>query len=84
MESECITIRSSGCDAQSFKLRLGEAWDVGMVGDVTLSDGSSCSGVLIGISSTALILDRWDSDTRRPAGDPFTPTLSSVAEVSVP
>ena len=41
--------------------------DVGVVADITLTDGSQCSGVLIGLSSSASILDRW-VDTRSSSG----------------
>jgi hypothetical protein len=67
----------------SFRSRLEQAWDVGFVADIALVDGTECSAVLIAISSTALILDRWDRSRRGPAGDPFTLDLRSVAEVVV-
>jgi hypothetical protein len=58
--------------------------DAGMVADIALIDGTSTTGVLIGVSSTALILDRWDEQARRPAGDPFTLALDLVAKVVIP
>jgi hypothetical protein len=68
----------------SFRSRLEKAWEAGFVADITLVDGTECSAVLIAMSSTALILDRWDRSRRAPAGDPFTLELRSVAEVVVP
>ena len=58
--------------------------DVGVVADITLIERPTTTGVLIGVSSTALILDHWDGQTRRPAGDPFTLDLDSVFEVAIP
>lgn len=68
----------------SFRSRLEQALEVGFVADTTLADGTECSAVLIAMSSTALILDRWDRSRRAPTGDPFTLELRSVAEVIVP
>ncbi len=45
-----------------------QGWDVGVVADITLTDGSQCSGVLIGLSSSASILDRWVDTRRAPGG----------------
>ena len=84
MKSDQIRIKSSGGADLTFQSRLEKAWEVGFVGDITLTDGTECSAVLIAMSSTALILDRWDSSRRGPTGDPFTLELSSVAEVVVP
>jgi hypothetical protein len=61
-----------------------QGWDVEGVADITLTDGSQCSGVLIGVSSSASILDRWDDTRRAPAGDPFTLDLAAVAVVVIP
>ena len=61
---------------------LRQAWETGFVADITLVDGDTeCSAVLIAMSSTALILDRWDGSRRAPAGDPshlsFAPSRRS-------
>jgi hypothetical protein len=84
MESERIRINSECGTDDSFGSRLEQAWEVGFVADVTLTDGTECSAVLIAMSSTALILDHWDPSRHAPAGCPFTLELRSVAEVVVP
>jgi len=84
VESDQVRIKSGGWTDVSFRFRLEQAWDVGLVADVTLMDGTECSAVLIAMSSTALILDRWDRSRHAPAGDAFTLELRSVAEVVVP
>ena len=84
MESDRIRIKSAGGTNVTFRSRLEQAWDVGLVADITLIDGTECSAVLIAMSSYALILDRWDRSRRGPSGDPFTLELRSVAEVVVP
>lgn len=58
--------------------------DLGYICDFTLRDGTEASAVLVGISSTALILDRWDDLRHRPAGDPFVLELAAVRRVVVP
>jgi hypothetical protein len=55
-----------------------------MVVDVGLTDGTITTGVLIGVSSSALILDHWDDDARRPAGGPFTLALVLMGKVVIP
>jgi len=52
--------------------------------DVTMLDGSTISGVTVGASSSSLILDRWDSELHRPAGDPIVLDLGSIARIDVP
>ena len=84
MESDQVRIKSGGGTDISFRPRLEQGWEVGLVANLTLMDGTECSAVLIGVSSTALILDRWDRSRHAPAGDPFTLDLGSVAEVVVP
>ena len=84
VESDRVRIKSAGGTDVTFRSRLEQAWDVGLVADITLMDGTECSAVLIAMSSTALILDRWDRSRHAPAGDPFTLELRSVAEVVVP
>jgi hypothetical protein len=84
VESDRVRIKSAGETDATFRSRLELAWDVGFVADLILVDGSECSAVLIAMSATALILDRWDQHRRVPAGDPFTLELCTVAEVVVP
>ncbi len=84
MESDRVRIKFGGGTDVMFRSRLEQAWDVGFVANVTLMDGTEFSAVLIGVSSTALILDRWDRSRHAPAGDPFTLELRSVSEVVVP
>ena len=58
--------------------------DAGCACDLTLHDGTELAAVLVGVSSTALILDRWDSRHQGPAGDPFTVGLAALRRVVVP
>lgn len=58
--------------------------DAGYVADLTLRDGSVRTVLLIGVSTTALIVDRWDAQLHRPANDPSTVHLAEVARVVVP
>lgn len=82
MESSEVRIKREGNSA-GFRSDLERDWDPGYVADVALADGVVLSAVLIGISSSALILDRWDSDTRAPTDSPFTVDLAAVTEVVV-
>ena len=50
----------------------------GLVTDITLSDDTRVSAVLIGVSSSALILDSWDDVRHRPSGDPFVLNIEEV------
>lgn len=84
MESDPVRIESEGDTDDLFRSRLEQAWDVGFVADITLTDGAEYSAVLIAMSSDALILDRWDRTRHAPTGDPFTLELGSVAVVVVP
>ena len=81
MESDQVRITSTDGSDVPFVSRLEEAWSVGMVADITLTDGAECSAALIAMSSTTLILDHWDRSKHGPAGDPFTLELRLVAEV---
>jgi hypothetical protein len=78
---ELIDFRSGSDDALS---RLLGICDQRLVVDVTMLDGSEISGATIGASSSSLILDRWDSDLHRPAGDPIVLDLALVAWIGVP
>ncbi len=84
VESDPVRIKRVNGTDLTFRSRLGHAWDVGFVADITLTDGTECSVVLVAMSSTALILDRWKQSRHGPAGDPLTLDLGSVAEVVVP
>jgi len=84
VESDRVRIKSAGSSHVTFRSRLEQSWDVGFVADITLMDSTECSVVLIAMSSTALILDRWDRSRRAPAGDHFTLESRSVAGVVFP
>jgi hypothetical protein len=57
--------------------------DAGCVCDFTLRDGTNASAILVGISSTSLIVDRWDAARRQPAGDPYVMPLTTIDRVVV-
>jgi hypothetical protein len=82
MGAEPTTVDLS--DVRRARADLQLLCDRGYVADIGLVDGSEVSAVLIGLSSTSLILDRWDSDHRRPAGDPFVMELSRISVLQVP
>jgi hypothetical protein len=84
VNSDRDRIESAGVSDVTFRTRLEQAWDVGLVADITLMDGTECSALLIEMSSTALILDRWDEFLNAPAGDPFTLEFREVTEVVIP
>lgn len=56
----------------------------GYVVDLTLADGTCRSGVVIGVSSTAVILDEWDTAAHRPAGSPVVIEFGEIVRVVVP
>jgi hypothetical protein len=56
----------------------------GYVVNLILLDGTALSGVLLGVNSTALILDRWDQDTHRPASDPLVVDLCLLESITIP
>ncbi|HVX20665.1 MAG TPA: hypothetical protein VHB02_04895 [Acidimicrobiales bacterium] len=58
--------------------------DYAYVCDISLRDGTELSVVLVGISSTTLVLDRWDDQGQQPAGDPFTLDLATIQQVVIP
>jgi hypothetical protein len=58
--------------------------DLGFVVDFVLDDGSCLSGVLLGVSSSALIVDRWDGHAHRPAGEPAVVDLDELVMIRVP
>ena len=75
---------TAGADQERFRRNVERLWDPGYVADILLRDGTTTSAVLIGISKTALILDRWDSSRGQPSGDPFTLAIWLVAEIAIP
>lgn len=83
MDSPLICIKSQG-DPKKFRTQLERDWLAGEVADITLVDGTEVSGVLIGISNLALIVDGWDDETAAPADDPFVLDLAVVIEVLIP
>jgi hypothetical protein len=56
----------------------------GLVVDLIMIDGSTSTGVLIGLSSASLIVEGWDSQAGGPNGELLTAVLSEVAGVWVP
>jgi hypothetical protein len=56
----------------------------GMVADFHLLDESRMTGVVLGISSSAVILDLWDEERRRPKGEPWLLDFSEIATVVIP
>lgn len=58
--------------------------DAGYVCDFTLRDGTNASAVLVGVSSTRLIVDHWDRVRHRPAGDQYVIELEAISRVVVP
>lgn len=70
-------------DVERFRDTLEQSWEPGFVADIFTIDGQVISAVLIVISRTSLILDRWDCLTGTPAGDPFTLNLRTVSEIVV-
>jgi hypothetical protein len=56
----------------------------GMVVDLALTDGSKLTGVVLGVSPTAVILDRWGEAEGGPAGDPIVCDLAEIVTVDVP
>jgi hypothetical protein len=82
-EDPATIIRSEG-DLINLVWKLEPFCDAGSVADISTTNGLTITGVLIGVSSTALILDHWDNQAHRPAGDPFTIALELVSEVVMP
>jgi hypothetical protein len=58
--------------------------DLGQVCDFTFRDGTRASAVLVGVSTTGLIVDHWDGENRRPAGDPYVLELVTIRRVVIP
>jgi hypothetical protein len=84
MQDDSASVIKAGTNLADLVKQLQPFCDAGMVADIDLIDGTRTTGVLIGVSSSALILDRWDEQARRPAGDPFTLALDLVLEVVIP
>lgn len=84
VHDESATVIKAGSDLTQLVKEIPPYCDAGMVADMVLIDGTSTTGVLIGVSSTALILDGWGEQACRPAGDPFTLALDLVTKVVIP
>jgi tetratricopeptide (TPR) repeat protein len=76
------TIESPG--EPSNVLQLRQISDIGLVIDVKLEDGSTVSGVLIGVSESDLILEAWDAELGMPSGDPVTVSIDNAVRIVVP
>jgi hypothetical protein len=83
MNDEPSVVEMSG-DPYRAGIELQRLADLGYVVDLMLQDGTVTSGVLVGVSSTGLILDRWDGEQHCPVGDPIVIDLSEVQRVIVP
>jgi hypothetical protein len=64
--------------------QLEKLCDQRYVVDCVMVGSTITAGVLLGVSSTALILDQWDSRNHRPAGDPMVVELTSIIRIIVP
>lgn len=53
-----------------------------VVAEVALIDGTRRMGVLLGVSSSRLVLDRWDPERRDRVGKPFVVDLASIVNVT--
>jgi hypothetical protein len=84
MYDDAVSVVKAGAELSGLIGQLQPFCDSGTVADITLTNGPPTTGVLLGVSSTTLILDRWDERAHRPAGDPFSLDLDSVAEVVIP
>lgn len=84
MSDDAPEILVAGTDPRELVHQLQPLCDLGLVCDVTMRDATAVSAVLVGVSSTALIVDRWDSTERRPAGDPYVMPLAAIDRVAVP
>jgi hypothetical protein len=82
--NEDATVVEVSRNPKGARSELERLCDDGLVADLILQDGTITSGVLLGISSTSLILDRWDENRHRPAGDPIVIAFSEVTRVVVP
>ena len=51
--------------------------------ELTMPRSASCLW-LIGVSTTSLILEEWDDELHRPAGDPFVLDLGTISKLEVP
>jgi hypothetical protein len=76
-------VLQTGADLSDLVRELQPLCDLGLVCDITLRDATEASAVLIGVSSTALVLDHWDDERRRPAGDPYTLPLAAIDRLVV-
>jgi hypothetical protein len=84
VHDDSASVIKAGTDRSQLVQELLPFCDAGMVADIDLVDGTSTTAVLIGVSSSALILDRWDGQAVRPASNPFTLALDLVSQVVIP
>jgi hypothetical protein len=71
-------------DVDNARERLQSFCQRGYVVDLILNDGQEQAGVLIGVSTTSLILDHWDEQKHRPANNPYVLELSSISRIEIP
>ena len=71
-------------DLDHARALLKSCCDHGYVADLKMKNGKTITAVLIGLSSTSLILDQWDGLRHGSAGNPFVLELQAIAEVIVP
>jgi hypothetical protein len=60
VQDESVSVIKAGPNLSELVRDLQPFCDAGMVADIGLIDGTCTTGVLIGASSSALILDHWD------------------------
>jgi hypothetical protein len=84
VQDESVSAITAGPDVSQLVKELQPYRDAGMVADIGLADGTITTGILIGVSFSALVLDHWDEQAHRPAGNPFTLALDLVSNVVIP
>jgi hypothetical protein len=57
---------------------------VGYVADIDLHGGTKLCGVIVAVSTTSLIIERWDSTIHATNGELSTHAIDSVARISLP
>lgn len=84
MSDDPVVLTRSEDALEEFIATIRPLCDMSMVCDITHVDGTKWSAMLIGVSSTSLILEGWDSANHEPSGDPYFLDLCSISEVAVP
>ena len=56
---------------------------VGYAVELKLQNGSAVSAVVVAVSESALILNRWDDREHCPVSDPFVIETSEVQTISI-